>query len=68
MSACTRFKAGPPPSVEELSLDQFAQLSGAAAGIPRAKPDGQWNCKSFGRISEDGNIVYESTTYDAQKK
>jgi hypothetical protein len=59
MSACTRFKAGRPPSVEELSLDQFARLPGAAAGIQRAKPDGQRNCKSFGRIAEDGNIVYE---------
>jgi hypothetical protein len=51
--------------VEELFLDQFARLPGAAVGISQAKPDGQWNCKSFGRISEEGNIVYESFTYSA---
>src|ERR1700742_2905770 len=66
MSACTRFKAGSPPSVEELSLDQFAWLPGAAAGIPRGQNRTDiGNCKSFGRIPEDGNIVYESSTYDA---
>src|SRR6202167_4488786 len=37
MSACTRFKAGSPPSVEELSLDQFARLPGVAADIPRGQ-------------------------------
>jgi hypothetical protein len=52
--------------MKELSLDQFARLSGAAAAIQRGqKPDGQWNCKSFWRISEDGNIVYEGSPWNA---
>jgi hypothetical protein len=37
MSARTRFKAGSSPSLEELSLDQFARLPVAVAGIPRGK-------------------------------
>jgi hypothetical protein len=35
MSARTRFKAGLPPSMKELSLDQLAQLPGTTAAIPR---------------------------------
>ena len=39
MSACTRFKAGPPPSVKWNCLDRFARYPGTAAAPRRNRTD-----------------------------